>query len=176
MTDVIHQGFLARLPESERCEEDVAARHALEGWIGVTLERHPWSPVRRSLPGQKDVILFLDISGEVLAHRVVIEVKSRDFEFDEDPASYPYPTAFVGSVEKWEEREGRPRPVACVVMSQLTRAMLVVDAATFPSWRALMVPDRKRGFSTLQYEAPSDNLITWEEHIVTIRRLQEAGA
>ena len=62
----------------------------------------------------------------------VIDVECRNFPFFEEPTSYPYPTVFVDTVRSWQVRE--PRPIAIVLISQVTRAMLVISAETKNKW------------------------------------------
>lgn len=56
--------------------------------------------------------------------------------------SYPYSMAFVDTVSGWEAKD--PQPVAVVLVSQRTSAMLVVAPNTQPEWERVSTTDSVR--------------------------------
>jgi hypothetical protein len=56
--------------------------------------------------------------------RFLIECKSRNLHFSDDPRSYPFPTAFVDTVSGWDQK--RLKPHAVVLVSQHTDSMLAI--------------------------------------------------
>lgn len=96
------------------------------------------------------------------------EVKSRDLSFGEDVASYPYRTAFVDTVSGWDAKD--PRPVAVVLVSQRTRAMLVVPPSTAPEWERESKRDRVRGIDDEWYTISRSRLLTFDELAERMRR------
>jgi hypothetical protein len=91
----------------------------------------------------------------------IVESKSRNVEFGNDPASYPYDTAFVDTVRSWTQKT-RQRG-AVVLTSQRTKAMLVVPVSSQPKWLQETKYDRARGLTDTWYMAPREELRTMDE-------------
>ena len=85
-----------------------------------------------------------------------IEVKSRRLTFSGDPKSYPYRTAFVDTVTGWDKKQ--PKPLAVVLVSQVTSALLVIPVSTSPKWKAVSSFDRVRQINERWYTVESSLL------------------
>lgn len=96
----------------------------------------------------------------VLANGDVIEVKSRNLDFDDDPDSFPYPTVFVETVSSWKGH--KPTPLAVVNISQITGDMLVIMGYDEPNWTAEKKFDRVRGIYDTWYMADKDQLESFD--------------
>jgi hypothetical protein len=91
-----------------------------------------------------------------------LEVKSRSFSFT-SVDDYPYPTAFVDTVEGWQAKEAKA--VAVAVVSQSTGGIVVVPVSTEPMWSVRDVFDSKRGFRVSVLECPKSLLRSFEEFV-----------
>lgn len=98
-----------------------------------------------------------------LSRNRVLEVKSRNLSFTADPASFPYETAFMDTVEGWEAKDVQPTAVA--VVSQVTGAVLIAPVSRFAEWKQSRVYDRVRGFHIRVYECPRGLLKTFGEFV-----------
>lgn len=96
----------------------------------------------------------------VLANGDVIEVKSRNLVFDDDPDSFPYPTVFVETVSSWKGHD--PTPIAVVNISQITGEMLVIMGHDEPNWTVEKKFDRVRGIWDTWYMAEREHIETFE--------------
>ena len=92
----------------------------------------------------------------VLANGDVIEVKSRNLDFDDDPDSFPYPTVFVETISSWKGHN--PTPLAVVNISQITGDMLVIMGYDEPNWTVEKKFDRVRGIYDTWYMADKEQL------------------
>lgn len=94
-----------------------------------------------------------------------IEVKSRRLKFTNDPNSYPYETAFVDTVQGWNKKY--PKPLAVVLISQITAAKLVIPVSTQQQWGRVNAYDRVRHFRENWYTVnktmltPFTQLVEW---------------
>lgn len=116
------------------------------------LTPYHWEPVefRQQFSNESDVVVHCR------TRRVLIECKSRRLDFGEDPSSYPYQTALVDTVYGWDRKAD---PVAAVVLiSRVTRGMLVVPVSTQPTWSVKKTFDRTRGFEDRWYECSTTAL------------------
>ena len=98
-----------------------------------------------------------------LSDNRVLEVKSRDLSFTADPASFPYETAFMDTVEGWAAKD--VTPVAVAVVSQKTGAVLVAPVSKFDQWTKSTTFDRKRGFEVHLWNCPRTLLKTFREFV-----------
>jgi len=106
---------------------------------------------------QKDIIIPLK-SGEPF----IIEVKSRNLEFSNDPWSFPFRDAVLETVWGWDQKAIKPR--AIVFISQLTHAMLVVNVnESFQHWTQRSIWDSLRQISSYEYFIPSEYLRKFSE-------------
>jgi len=91
-----------------------------------------------------------------------IDVKSRGLSFrDGDPATFPYPRAFVETERGWKRK--RRRPLAIVLVSQPTDGVLVVPVSTAPTWKAVERYDEARGITDRFLTIRRDQLRTLTE-------------
>ncbi len=79
---------------------------------------------------------------DVIVGDNVIEVKSRNLAFTDDPSTFPYDDLIVDTVSGYEAKE--PKPIAYVMVSQKTGGMFVIPTAFSKSWRVERKYDRDR--------------------------------
>lgn len=72
-----------------------------------------------------------------------IEIKSRKEKFTA-PDTFPYKTAIVDTVKKFEGR--KEKPFAYVMVSRFTGSMLWVDCSSWKSWEVIEKFDRTRKY------------------------------
>jgi hypothetical protein len=106
---------------------------------------------RKKYRNEKDIILP---SGDI------IEVKSRNLDFDDDPDNFPYPTVFVETVSSWKGHD--PTPLAVVHISQITGDMLVTMGYDEPNWTIEKKYDRVRSIHDTWYMADRNHLETFD--------------
>lgn len=99
-----------------------------------------------------------------------LEVKSRRLKFDSDPASYPFATALVDTVSGWEAKASTP--LAVILISQETKAMLVVPPSTKDSWGKFSSFDKIRRINETWYECPKTNLVHIDHLVEFLARRQ----
>lgn len=153
--------FFDELAEGHEWAERVAAKlRAAALPVEVTPMRRR-ATIEHRHEFAKEVDLFVG------SKRVPIEVKSRRLRFTDDPATYPYNTAFIDTVSGWDAKE--PRPMAVVLISQHTGGMLVVPPSTSPSWVRESRRDRVRNIQDTWYCAPKGQLKTMDSLIDWLR-------
>lgn len=96
----------------------------------------------------------------ILSNGDVIEVKSRNLAFEDDPDSFPYPTVFVETISSWKGHD--PPPIAVVNISQITGEMLVIMGYDEPNWTIEKKFDRVRGIYDTWYMADRNHLETFD--------------
>lgn len=120
---------------------------------------------RFKFQNEKDIVVTMP-EGQL---PVVIECKSRRLEFGDDPASYPYSTAFVDTVTGWERKI--PTPFAVVLTSRTTGSHLCIAPRTSKDrWKVTKKHDRVRNITETFYECPRAALLPFE---ALIERLSE---
>ena len=72
----------------------------------------------------------------------ILEVKSSSREFSDVPADYPYPTLIVDTVDSYEKKE--KKPLAYVLVSKDTDAMITVGGSSKPRWFSRKFYDSKQ--------------------------------
>lgn len=121
------------------------------------LEIEP-DPLKRSRFENEQDVVFSLINGH-------LEVKSRNLVFSDDPASFPYSEAFVDTVIGWDKKD--PKPLAVVLVSQITKAKIVIPTSTSPDWGMKRARDRVRNISENWYIVrrssmkPFSELVDW---------------
>jgi hypothetical protein len=90
-----------------------------------------------------------------------IEVKSRKIKFFDDPYSYPMQTAFVDTVFGWDKKV--PKPLAVVLVSQITKEILVVPVSTENKWGTSTHFDKVRKITETSYTVDKGLLKTFSE-------------
>jgi hypothetical protein len=143
---------------------EVIARRFLGAELHVEVTPLEWRndiDDRRRFAGERDLL--------VGPSRVHVEAKSRRLHFTDDPATYPFDTAFVDTVSGWDQKPSAP--VAVVLVSQLTVGMLVVPVRTTRAqWTIEERRDRVRNISDRWYCVPRplllpfDDLVQWLLH------------
>jgi hypothetical protein len=94
----------------------------------------------------------------------VIDVKSRRERFTA-PGDFPYETAFVDTVSGWNAKA--TKPLAIIMVSQITEAMAVIPVSTESTWTTREVYDRTRKIRDRFYEVrrerlrPLSDLVEW---------------
>lgn len=90
-----------------------------------------------------------------------IDVKSRSLYFS-GAADYPHPTAFVDTISGWNAK--KHKPMAIVLVSQPTKAMVVVSVRDAPhGWTREQRYDNKRKITDWFYMVSTDRLRTFED-------------
>jgi len=90
-----------------------------------------------------------------------VEVKSRKIKFFDDPMSYPMQTAFVDTVLGWNKKS--PKPLAVVLVSQITKSMLVVPVSTENKWGTSTHFDKVRKITETSHTVDKGLLKTFDE-------------
>lgn len=108
---------------------------------------------------------------DIIVNDVVLEVKSRSLSFT-SPEDYPYPTAFVCAVKRWDKRSlsVKPLPFATVLVSEKTGVFLVVPTSTSGNWTSEDIFDRKRRYPTDTYVVAKELLQPWEWLIAELEK------
>lgn len=95
-----------------------------------------------------------------------IEVKSRDLTFD-CAHDYPYETAFVDTVSGWNRKQ--PKPIAVVLVSQVTMGMVVIKGSTRTTWTIKESFDNIRCISDDFYMVPREQLVGFGALVVWLK-------
>lgn len=108
--------------------------------------------------------MFTEFDKDIkLSRDRVLEVKSRSLSFTDDPATFPYETAFIDTVEGWKAKD--VTPVAVAIVSQKTGAIVIAPVSKQPEWSQSRVHDRLRGFDITVYECPRIFLKSFREFV-----------
>ena len=89
---------------------------------------------------------------DVIVGDNVIEVKSRNLSFSDNPDSFPYDDLIIDTVSGYEAKD--PKPIAYVMVSQVTGGMFIFPTAFSNSWRVERKYDRYRKHEDNFYLAP----------------------
>jgi hypothetical protein len=107
---------------------------------------------------EKDIILH-DIEGS-------IEVKSRRLVFN-DWLSYAWDEMFVDTVSGWHKKA--EKPLAIIVVSQITGKMLVIPSETEPNWFKFSGYDKIRGIHDTWYMAKKKDILDIDEYLEILK-------
>jgi 4-hydroxy-3-methylbut-2-enyl diphosphate reductase IspH len=102
----------------------------------------------------QDVVL-LDGSGH-------FEVKSRRLTFT-NHLNYPFDTVFVDTVSGWQQK--KVKPIAYLIVSQETGAIVVVPSNTASEWKTTTTFDRIRKFTDTWLTAHRHQMLTLKEFV-----------
>lgn len=91
---------------------------------------------------------------DIIVGDQVIEVKSRNLDFSDNPESFPYDDLIIDTVSGYEAKD--PKPIAYVMVSQNTGGMFVFPTAFAKSWRVERKYDRYRKHEDNFYLAPKE--------------------
>lgn len=81
-----------------------------------------------------------DIVLDLIPH--VLEVKNVSIDFSWDPSEFPFPTTIVDTVSSYEDK--RQKPVAYILRSKPTGAMLAVGPSSKSRWTKKSLYDKKQ--------------------------------
>jgi hypothetical protein len=101
----------------------------------------------------------------------VLEVKNVSIEFGWDPKDFPFPTTIVDTVSSYEDKE--EKPVAYILRSKKTGAMLTVGMSSKNRWRQKTLYDKKQQLTDNFYIVDKKDLRTMQELIDYLLKLQE---
>ena len=110
--------------------------------------------VQEFTENDQDVVL-LDGSGH-------FEVKSRRLSFT-NYLNYPYDTVFLDTVSGWEQK--KTKPLAFLIVSQETGAIIVVPTNTYSEWETTTAFDRIRKFTDTWYTAHRHQMFSFKEFV-----------
>lgn len=116
--------------------------------------------IRRMTENEKDIILY---------NGLVLEVKSRNIGFSEDPALFWQKDIYVDTVSGYEAK--KVKPYAYVMVSQKSGNMIVVHSRTKDHWFKKTVTDPYRKVTDVFYKIEKKHLTTWKSLIEDIRNL-----
>jgi hypothetical protein len=109
----------------------------------------------------------IDNQADVLVNgKVILEVKGRRFYF-RGPWDYPFPTAFVGSVDRWNRRSLAPDAV--VLVSERTGAKIGIWVDAMDDWMIEKRWDPYRKKQEKSYAVPRDLLVKWSHFVDQLR-------
>lgn len=146
------KGFLAELSRGRKTEMKIAVDLLARGHevkLGGLFLRE----------SKEETDEFSDQADITVNGGVILEVKSRGIAFT-SAGDYPYPTAFVGAVRRWDKRG--LLPFATVLLSEKTGIPLVVPTSTRKEWTQETVFDRHRGYPETCYCIAKRALKSWE--------------
>ena len=143
--------FFAELAKGHQCAAEVCRRLKI---LGIDAMVPPRS--KRIHVDDRDLY---DDETDIIIHGTPpysIEVKSRDLAFD-CAHDYPYDTAFVDTVSGWNQKQ--PKPIAIVLVSQVTLSMVVIKGSTRPTWTIKKSFDNVRQISDNFYMVHKEQLV-----------------
>lgn len=149
--------FLAELSEGQAWERWVIEYLRLSG-LPVVAPPQSVRERREDAPAYRD-----SVDCRVGPYR--LEIKSRRQWFT-SPADLPYREFLVDTVAKWDSRD--PTPLAMIVVSRETGAMVCVTRASQSRWTVLTRADPTRGLEAERFYAadardwrPVGDLVRW---------------
>ena len=141
------------MTEGHSFNEMVAERLKAEG-IGCTVPElelvNTKSEIKRMTENEKDIILD---------NGLVLEVKSRNLGFSEDPLLFWQKDTYVDTVSGYEAKI--TKPYAYVMVSQKSGNMLVVHSNTKEKWFKKTVTDPYRKITDSFYKIERQHLTSW---------------
>lgn len=145
--------YHAAMTEGHTFNELVAERLRAEG-IGCTVPELELvtsdADIRRLTKEEKDIILD---------NGLVLEVKSRNLGFSEDPSVFWQSNLYVDTYSGYEAKE--IKPYAYVMVSQKSGNMLVVHSNTKEHWFKHTTQDPYRKITETFYKVDKKHLTTW---------------
>ena len=129
-------------------ENDALAREQMEiGWkwqrfVGAFFECHGFEVELPVFSFRKDAAHIEDYADteDLMVNGERVEVKSRNLHFTSDPATFPYPRAFVDTVNSYDTY--KVKPIAYVFVSQLTGGMLSTPGRHVDAVRTWQIEER----------------------------------
>ena len=114
--------------------------------------------IKRMTENEKDIILD---------NGLILEVKSRNLGFSEDPTLFWQKDIYVDTVSGYEAK--KVKPYAYVMVSQKSGNMLVVHSNTKDKWFKKTVTDPYRKVTDVFYKIEKAHLTTWESLIEDLK-------
>ena len=153
--------YHAAMTQGHTYNEIVAQRLISEG-IGCTVPELELvtsnADIARLTKEEKDIILD---------NGLVLEVKSRNLGFSEDPTLFWQKDIYVDTVSGYEAKE--IKPYAYVMVSQKSGNMLVVHSSTKDKWFKKTVTDPYRKVTDSFYKIEKKYLTTWTSLITDLK-------
>lgn len=118
---------------------------------------------RRLTIDEKDIVLNL------VPH--VLEVKNVSIDFGWEPERFPYPTTIVDTVSSYEDK--KKKPVAYVLRSKPTGAMLAVGPSSKDRWQKKSLYDKKQNLTDEFYIVQKSDLRSMTELVAYLLNLQK---
>ena len=103
----------------------------------------------------------------ILDNGLVLEVKSRNIGFSENPVMYWQKDIYVDTVSGYEAKE--VKPYAYVMVSQKSGNMLVVHSNTKDHWFKKTVTDPYRKVTDVFYKVEKHHITTWSSLIEDLK-------
>jgi hypothetical protein len=79
---------------------------------------------------------------DIIVGEHVLEVKSRNLAFTDDPMSFPYDDMIVDTVSGYNQK--KTKPIGYIMISQKTGGMFVIPDYTYINWTQAVRFDRER--------------------------------
>lgn len=114
--------------------------------------------IRRMTENEKDIILD---------NGLVLEVKSRNIGFSEDPSLFWQKDIYVDTVSGYEAK--KVKPYAYVMVSQKSGNMIVVHSNTKDKWFKKTVTDPYRKVTDVFYKIEKQHITTWDALIEDLK-------
>ena len=145
------------MTEGHSFNEMVAERLRSEG-LGCTVPELELvtsnADIARMTKTEKDIILD---------NGLVLEIKSRNLGFSENPKLFWQKDIYVDTVSGYEAKE--VKPYAYVMVSQKSGNMIVVHSSTKPYWFKKTVTDPYRKVTDSFYKIEKQHLTSWDSLI-----------
>lgn len=110
-----------------------------------------------------------DITLSLIPH--VLEVKNVSIDFGWDPKDFPFPTTIVDTVSSYEDKQ--QKPLAYVLRSKKTGAMLAVGPSSKDRWKQKTLYDKKQQLTDNFYIVDKSDLRSMDDLIQHILKLQK---
>ena len=149
------------MTEGHSFNELVAERLRSEG-IGCTVPElelvSSRAEIQRMTESEKDIILD---------NGLILEVKSRNLGFSEDPSLFWQKDIYVDTVSGYEAK--LVKPYAYVMVSQKSGNMIVVHGKTKDKWFKKTVTDPYRKVTDSFYKIEKAHITSWSSLIMDIK-------
>lgn len=109
-----------------------------------------------------------DITLDLISH--VIEVKNVSINFSWEPNEFPFPTTIVDTVSSYEDK--RQKPIAYILRSKPTGAMLAVGPSSKTRWTKKSLYDKKQELTDMFYIVKKSDLRSMNELVIYLLDLQ----
>ena len=113
---------------------------------------------------EKDII-FTEINGH-------LEVKTTSRPLEEDPMSFQFPYFMVDTVNSYNKKA--QKPLAYVVVSQVTQNMAVIPVSTQPKWNTEYKFDYSRKIHDDFWVCPKELVRTFPELVDYLKSIQQS--